>query len=83
MISDRVHAWVQQRVRDIPHAGDVEVVVCKPRLVCAEPACPRRTFPRLPTSCAAGTTRLKTADPYELAVHGDLSSLLGWDLRPV
>ena len=44
VVSDRVHAWCRQRVKDIPHAGDVEVVVVKPRLVCAERACPRRTF---------------------------------------
>ena len=33
MVSTRVHAWVQQQVRDIGHAGRVEVVVRKPRLV--------------------------------------------------
>jgi hypothetical protein len=35
VISGRVHAWVSQRVRDIGHAGRVEVVVRKPRLMCA------------------------------------------------
>ena len=53
-----------QRVRDVPHAGRVEVVVRKPRLVCAEPACRRRTFThtttQLPTR-ARCTTRLRTA----------------------
>ena len=44
VVSSRVHAWVMQRVRDIAHAGRVEVVVRKPRLVCGEPACARRTF---------------------------------------
>jgi transposase len=44
VVSSRIHAWVMQRVRDIGHAGRVEVVVRKPRLVCAEPACARRTF---------------------------------------
>ncbi|MGH3461311.1 MAG: ISL3 family transposase [Kribbellaceae bacterium] len=45
VLSSRVHAWTRQRVRDIPAGGDVaEVVVRKPRLVCAEPACSRRTF---------------------------------------
>jgi hypothetical protein len=62
--SSRVHAWVRQRVRDIPHAGRVEVVVRKPRLVCAEPACARRTFipatDQLPLR-ARCTTRLRTA----------------------
>ena len=53
-----------QRVRDVPHAGRVEVVVRKPRLVCAEPACRRRTFTpatvQLPAR-ARCTTRLRTA----------------------
>ena len=44
VISVRVHAWIVQRVRDIPHAGQLEVVVRKPRLVCSEPTCPRGTF---------------------------------------
>ena len=64
VLSTRVHGWVQQRIRDIPHAGHVAVVVRKPRLVCAEPACPRRTFTpateQLPLR-ARCTTRLKTA----------------------
>jgi transposase len=64
VVSSRVHAWVRQRVRDIPHAGRVEVVVRKPRLVCAEPACARRTFipatDQLPLR-ARCTTRLRTA----------------------
>ena len=64
VVSDHVHGWVKQRVRDIPHAGQVEVVVRKPRLVCAEPACPRRTFTpateQLPLR-ARCTTRLKAA----------------------
>ena len=37
VVSGRVHAWVVQRVRDVPYAGQVEVLVRKPRLVCAEP----------------------------------------------
>jgi transposase len=64
VVSSRVHAWVMQRVRDIPHGGRVEVVVRKPRLVCAEPACARRTFiaatDQLPLR-ARCTTRLRTA----------------------
>ena len=46
LVADRAHsdAWSSQRVRDVPHAGRVEVVVRKPRLVCAERLCPRRTF---------------------------------------
>ena len=64
VVSSRVHAWVEQRVRDIPHAGQVVVVVRKPRLICLEPGCGRRTFTpateQLPVR-ARCTTRLKTA----------------------
>src|SRR5689334_2861873 len=64
VVSYRVHAWSAQRVRDVQHAGRVEVVVRKPRLVCAESLCPRRTFtpatPELPAR-ARCTTRLRTA----------------------
>ena len=64
VVSARVHAWSSQRVRDVPHAGRVEVVVRKPRLVCAERLCSRRTF--TPTTLelparARCTTRLRTA----------------------
>lgn len=64
VISARVHAWIVQRVRDIPYAGQLEVMVRKPRLVCAEPECPRGTFTpateQLPVR-ARCTTRLRTA----------------------
>jgi transposase len=64
VVSSRVHAWVEQRVHDVPHAGGVELVVCKTGMVCAEAACPRRTFTpateQLPAR-ARCTTRLRTA----------------------
>ena len=45
VISTRLHAWVKQRVCDIPAGGDVvEVVVRSPRMVCAEDRCWRKTF---------------------------------------
>lgn len=45
VVSARVHAWHEQRVTDIPAGGaPVEVTVRKPRLVCAEYRCQRRTF---------------------------------------
>ena len=44
VVSARVHAWCRQRVKDIPHGGGIELIVVKPRLVCAEEACSRRTF---------------------------------------
>lgn len=64
VISERVHAWSRQRVTDIPHAGGAEVVVVKPRLVCAEAVCPRRTFTQTTTELprrARCTTRLRQA----------------------
>jgi len=64
VMSSRVHAWTEHRVRDVLHAGRVEVVVRKARLVCAEPVCSRRTFvpatAELPAR-ARCTTRLRTA----------------------
>jgi transposase len=44
VVSSRVHAWTVQRIRDRPHAGQIELAVRKPRLICAEPARSRRTF---------------------------------------
>ena len=73
VVSQRVHAWCRQRVHDVPHAGAVEVVVVKPRLVCAEPACPRRTFTpatsELP-SRARCTTRLRRGMLEAVIDHG-------------
>ena len=64
VVSARVHAWTEQQVRDVPHAGRVVVVVRKPRLRCAERRCPRRTFTpataELPAR-ARCTSRLRTA----------------------
>ena len=73
VVSDRVHAWCRQRVKDIPHAGRVEVVVVKPRLVCVERACPRQTFtqttPELPLR-ARCTTRLRRGVLEAVIDHG-------------
>jgi transposase len=64
VVSSRVHAWTVQRIRDVPHAGRIELVVRKPRLLCAEPACGRRTFTpaseQVPLR-ARCTTRLRAA----------------------
>lgn len=64
VVSARVHAWCRQRVKDIDHAGGIELVVVKPRLVCAQEACWRRTFTpstsELP-SRARCTSRLRRA----------------------
>jgi transposase len=84
VVSSRVHAWVEQRVRDIPHAGQVVVVVRKPRLVCSEPACGRRTFTtateQLPVR-ARSTTRLKTALLDAVIGSGRAVSEVAADLR--
>jgi len=84
VVSSRVHAWVEQRVRDIPHAGQVVVVVRKPRLVCTEPACGRRTFTtateQLPVR-AQCTTRLKTALLDAVIGSGRAVSEVAADLR--
>ena len=46
VVSSRVHAWCRQRVKDVPHAGHLDLVVVKLRLVWAEGACTRRAFSR-------------------------------------
>ena len=64
VMSQRVHAWSRQHVKDLPHAGGVEVLVVKPRLVCAEQGCPRRTFTQTTSELprrARCTTRLRQA----------------------
>lgn len=65
VISTRVHAWTSQRVKDIPAGGDVvDVVVRKPRWLCAEPACGRRTFVQVTDQLpfrARCVTRLRAA----------------------
>lgn len=64
VISERVHAWCRQRVKDVPHVGHLEVIVVKPRLVCVERACPRRTFTQTTSELplrARCTTRLRVA----------------------
>jgi len=71
VVSNRVHSWTRQRVKDIGAGGDgsraggrVEVVVTKPRMVCAERACGRRTFTQVTDQLPARArclTRLRTA----------------------
>ena len=64
VMSSRVHAWIVQRVRDVPHAGQIEVVIRKPRLLCLELACRRRTFTHTTSelpSRSRCTTRLRAA----------------------
>lgn len=56
VISTRVHQWTRQRVADLPAGGaQVEVVVRKPRMLCAEPwpAIDGRSS-KSPTSCRCG-----------------------------
>lgn len=65
VFSSRVHQRVRQSVKDIPVGGTcLEVIVVKPRFVCAETACPRRTFTQVTEQLPARarcTTRLREA----------------------
>jgi transposase len=80
VVSGRVHAWTRQRVKDIgaggdgtPAGGRVEVVVRKPRMVCAEPACGRRTFTAVTDQLPARArclTRLRTAILHAVVASG-------------
>jgi transposase len=44
VFSRRVHQRVRQRLRDVPVAGAVDVVLVRRRFVCVEQQCARRTF---------------------------------------
>lgn len=44
VLSRRVHQRVRQRLRDVPVAGAVDVVLERRRFACAEQQCGRRTF---------------------------------------
>src|SRR5438105_2040131 len=62
VLSTRVHQRTRQRLRDVPVAGRVEVVLVKRRFACLEPACPRRTFVQVTEQVplrARVTTRLR------------------------
>lgn len=80
VVSTRVHEWTRQRVKDIGAGGDgtttggrIQVVVRKPRMLCAERACGRRTFTpatdQLPTR-ARCLTRLRTAILHAVVASG-------------
>ena len=73
VVSERAHAWCRQRVKDIPHTDGVELILVKPRLVCGERACPRRTFtqttPELPLR-ARCTSRLRRGVLEAVIDHG-------------
>ncbi len=75
VMSERVHAWCRHRVKDLPRAGRVEVVVLKLRLVCGERVYPRRMF----TPCTAElplrarcTSRLRRGVLEAVIDHGRL-----------
>lgn len=60
--STRIHQWYEQVVKDQPAGESVQVVVCKPRLVCSYSHCARRTFTLTSTQLPARarcTTRLR------------------------
>ena len=73
VIATRVHSRRSQLVRDIPHAGAVQVVWAKRRWFCPEDLCPVATFaeatmqvPRL----ARSTTRLRGALVEAVIISG-------------
>jgi len=64
VLSARVHQVRSSRLRDIPVAGWVEVVLVRRRFVCAETRCAKRTFAETTEqvpSRAKATTRLRAA----------------------
>lgn len=71
VVSTRVHSWTRQVVKDVGAGGDgtadgarVQVVVRKPRMLCTERLCRRRTFTQVTDqlpSRARCLTRLRTA----------------------
>jgi transposase len=63
VLSSRVHAWTRQRVKDIPAGGELlECVVRKPRWVCAEQACGRRTFTQATDLCVPRTSSVSRCE---------------------
>jgi transposase len=71
VVSQRVHCWTRQVVKDVPVGGQgtagsgwVQVVVRKPRMRCVESACARTTFVQVTDQLplrARCLTRLRTA----------------------
>ena len=64
VLSGRVHQRTRRRLRDVPVAGRVEVVLVRRRFACVEAACPRRTFAEATDEVplrARTTTRLRVA----------------------
>jgi transposase len=62
VVSSRVHQRTRQRLRDVPIAGRVDVVLVKRRFACIEAACLRRTFVEVTEQVplrARVTTRLR------------------------
>ena len=62
VFSDRVHQRTRQRLRDVPVAGQVEVVLVRRRFACLQPLCARRTFVEVSDEVplrARVTTRLR------------------------
>ncbi|MDR8020518.1 transposase, partial [Nesterenkonia aerolata] len=65
VISARVHQRTRQRVKDLGVGGkDIELIVIKPRFLCTEAGCARRTFTQVTSQLpfrARCTARLKAA----------------------
>lgn len=84
VMSARVHSWTLQRVKDVAVGQDRPVVVVrKPRLVCAEIACGRRTFTQLSDQLpfrARCLTRLRAAAAEAVIASGRAVDEVGEDL---
>jgi transposase len=87
VVSGRVHQRTRQRLRDVPVAGRVEVVLVKRRFACLEPVCPRRTFVEVTDQVpprARVTTRLRQLVLDQVVTEGRAISrvaaehALGW-----
>ena len=65
VVSTRVHQRTRQKVKDLGVGGkDIELVIIKPRFLCSEAACARRTFTQVTDQLpfrARCTARLKEA----------------------
>ena len=54
VVSERVHAWSRQRVKDIPQAGGIELVVVKPRWCAPSERARAGRSPKPRQSCRCG-----------------------------
>lgn len=65
-------------MKDIPHGGGIELIVVKPRLVCVEEACSRRTFTQATAEFTGDLTNVCSAGEVEV-VADQLSTAGSFD----